>query len=583
MSSTENFPAPPTMWRWGVVAVATAMSALLYLDRFCVSFAEVYIQEDLGLTTQQMSWFISAFFWSYALAQVPSGWFSERYGSRLMMVIYIVSWSVFTGLIGCAYSLAFLILMRLGCGLGQSGAYPTSAGLLRQWMPITARGTASSFVTLGGRLGAWMSPMLTAWLIVMFIPRTSSSQLEPHQVFPEHMGRLCARLSDPQSELGVYLSERLRPEVRTLVAELGAKYRSANPPGAEKVTPLSGTAEQVEQLRAGLNALIQNPEWYDPKVFRNLNLAKEAQGLAKQREKGPSLTEFENERLNRLVLEAALPEGLGKIYVRGWRPVVLVYGFSGLLVALTFWIVVRNTPREHPWCNQAEKELVPLKAPELKADGTKASSLPWGEILTSPGMLLSSFSQFGINVGWLFAVTTLPRYLDQVHHVEIIQRGFLCSLPMVFGMLGMLCGGPLTDYLRHRIGLRWGRSLPMGLTKFVVVGVYVGCMYATDPITTTALICVGSFFTDLGIPAIWAYTQDAGGRATNVVLGFGNMWGNLGAAVAPLIYGWLLTDRPETVHWNSVFVMCAGCYLVSGFAGLLIDATKPIVRETHAV
>ena len=68
------------------------MAFLLYLDRFCVSFAADYIKEDLDLSQAQMSWFLSAFFWSYALAQVPSGWLSDRYGARIMLVIYILSW-----------------------------------------------------------------------------------------------------------------------------------------------------------------------------------------------------------------------------------------------------------------------------------------------------------------------------------------------------------------------------------------------------------------------------------------------------------------------------------------------------------
>ena len=61
----------PTKARYLIVAAATLMSFLLYLDRFCVSFAVDYIRQDLGLTQSQMSWFISSFFWSYALAQVP--------------------------------------------------------------------------------------------------------------------------------------------------------------------------------------------------------------------------------------------------------------------------------------------------------------------------------------------------------------------------------------------------------------------------------------------------------------------------------------------------------------------------------
>src|SRR5689334_15580989 len=82
----------PTRVRHIVVAVATLMSVLLYLDRFCLSFAADYIREDLRLTQSNISWLLSAFSWTYALAQVPSGWLSDRFGPRRMLVLYILSW-----------------------------------------------------------------------------------------------------------------------------------------------------------------------------------------------------------------------------------------------------------------------------------------------------------------------------------------------------------------------------------------------------------------------------------------------------------------------------------------------------------
>ncbi|MBS0262233.1 MAG: MFS transporter, partial [Planctomycetes bacterium] len=94
MTSAESATRASSV-RHLVVAVTIAMSVILYLDRYCVSFAERYIKEDLGLSESQMSWFLSAFFCSYALAQVPSGWLSDRMGSRGVLVLYIVSWSFF--------------------------------------------------------------------------------------------------------------------------------------------------------------------------------------------------------------------------------------------------------------------------------------------------------------------------------------------------------------------------------------------------------------------------------------------------------------------------------------------------------
>ena len=75
-----------TSVRHAILSVLTLMSVLLYLDRFAVGIASEFIREDLHMTQTQMSWFISAFFWSYALCQVPAGWLSDRFGGRVRLM-----------------------------------------------------------------------------------------------------------------------------------------------------------------------------------------------------------------------------------------------------------------------------------------------------------------------------------------------------------------------------------------------------------------------------------------------------------------------------------------------------------------
>src|SRR5262245_18696570 len=180
--SPELPPSPSTHVRWWVVGLATVMAILLYLDRICVSLMERYIVEDLQLSNEQASWFLSAFFWTYALGQVPSGWLSDRFGARRMLALYILSWSLFTGLMGLAGSFLALLTWRSGCGLSQAGAYPTSANLISKWVPFSGRGQASGLVSTGGRIGGFAAPVLTAYLMVAFVPAEERSLLLPEDI-----------------------------------------------------------------------------------------------------------------------------------------------------------------------------------------------------------------------------------------------------------------------------------------------------------------------------------------------------------------------------------------------------------------
>ena len=85
---------------------------------------------------------------------------------------------------------------------------------------------------------------------------------------------------------------------------------------------------------------------------------------------------------------------------------------------------------------------------------------------------------------------------------------------------------------------------------------------------------VVSFSTDVGSSALWAYMQDVGGRCVGSILGWGNMWGNLGAFVASR---YLISLVGQAQNWNVVFLTCAAAFLVSGIAALFVDATIPIV------
>jgi MFS family permease len=148
---------------------------MLYLDRVCI--AEIAkldeFKRSLELNEQQTGAILSAFFLSYALCQMPAGWLSDRFGARRMLPLYIVIWSLCTILTGIATGFAMLITARLLFGVAQAGCYPTASSLIKRWVPVPRRGTASSIVSFGGRLGGAVAPLLTAWLLKDLLPSWS--------------------------------------------------------------------------------------------------------------------------------------------------------------------------------------------------------------------------------------------------------------------------------------------------------------------------------------------------------------------------------------------------------------------------
>lgn len=158
----------PTTVRHRIIGVTMLMAFILYLDRICMGeiVKSVSFNSELGLTKEQIGSVLSAFFFSYALLQVPAGWASDRFGARTTLTLYIVLWSLFTMMTGFMQGFAGLLAARLLCGAAEAGAYPTSMALIRKWIPLSGRASASGMVALGGRIGGTIAPFLTIWMVV---------------------------------------------------------------------------------------------------------------------------------------------------------------------------------------------------------------------------------------------------------------------------------------------------------------------------------------------------------------------------------------------------------------------------------
>jgi sugar phosphate permease len=545
--SRDDSPQRPSSIRYQVVALTTLLSFLLYLDRFCFSFVERYIKEDLGLSDDQTALLVSAFFWAYAVGQVPSGWLGDRYGARLMLALYVLLWSLFTGLIGVLVLFAAVLLFRLGCGLAQAGGYPVSGNILSKWVPFAERGLASSVVALGGRFGGALAPLLTAYLMLAFIPRDLPSRFGSDDILdaPGLWQELRKREETPSSRL------------------------------SETILKSMPDSEDAEQLSDGLNSILARRDLYatiDPKNFALESEASKLGGLPAE-----SLSEAQVERRNRLLLEAAYPKHIRKLYGVGWRGPMVVFGSVGLLAAGLFWVCYRDWPRAHPRCNPEEIALIEGGRPAAATSPHgKVAGLPIRYLVRSRSLWLSSLSQFCTNFGWIFLVVWLPRYLVEAHGVPVAERGWMVFTPACVGIIGMFCGGWLTDRLVQGVGLRWGRRLPMALTRFSAAAAYLACLWLHLPWAVVAALSVVALSVDLGTASVWAFTQDVGGRHVGSVLGWGNMWGSVGAAVSTLVLSRLASEHP-TYGWHAVFLACAAAFVISGMAALGVDATAPII------
>jgi ACS family glucarate transporter-like MFS transporter/ACS family D-galactonate transporter-like MFS transporter len=157
----------PTAVRYLAVTWLTLAAALAYLCRNSISVAESTIRSDLDLSLAQSGWFMGSFFWTYAVFQVPTGWFAERAGTRLALTLFAVSWSVAMIGLAVAPALAMLILAQMVMGIAQAGVFPASCNTIGHWMPLSQRSTGCGVLAAGMQVGAIVASALTGTLMML--------------------------------------------------------------------------------------------------------------------------------------------------------------------------------------------------------------------------------------------------------------------------------------------------------------------------------------------------------------------------------------------------------------------------------
>jgi MFS family permease len=150
---------------WGLVGLLVIVMTISFIDRGNLSVAAPAMVAEMKLSAWAMGLLLSAFFWTYAVFQIVSGWLSDRFEVRWVYMIGFLVWTAATLSTGLASSFAMFLVFRLILGIGESVSYPATSRILAAVVPEKRRGLANSLVDLGARLGPAAGIFLGATLL----------------------------------------------------------------------------------------------------------------------------------------------------------------------------------------------------------------------------------------------------------------------------------------------------------------------------------------------------------------------------------------------------------------------------------
>jgi ACS family hexuronate transporter-like MFS transporter len=151
--------------RWWMMGLLMIGSVINYLTRSTLAVAAPNVLKDLGISTQQYSWIVSAFQGAIML-QPLCGYVMDTIGLKLGFAIFATAWSFICMAHGLAGSWQALFGLRALLGFAEGSANPAGMKATAQWFPAQERGLAGGVFNMGASLGSAIAAPLVAWAIL---------------------------------------------------------------------------------------------------------------------------------------------------------------------------------------------------------------------------------------------------------------------------------------------------------------------------------------------------------------------------------------------------------------------------------
>lgn len=152
-----------------VVTVTAIVCALLEIvDTTIVNVAIKDMQGNLGATTSEIGWVITAYAIGNVIIIPMTSWLSQQFGRRNYFAASIVIFTVCSFLCGNANGITELVIFRFLQGVGGGALLVTSQTIITESYPQEKRGMAQALYGMGVIVGPTLGPPLGGYIIDTF-------------------------------------------------------------------------------------------------------------------------------------------------------------------------------------------------------------------------------------------------------------------------------------------------------------------------------------------------------------------------------------------------------------------------------
>jgi MFS transporter, ACS family, hexuronate transporter len=155
-------------YRWIVVALLFAATAINYVDRQMIGVLKPMLSDEFGWSEGDYATIVFWFQFAYAVGYISFGRVVDLVGARMGYTVAIVIWTISHMAHGLASGVASFAAARFGLGIGESGNFPSGIRAVTDWFPQKERAFAIGIFNAGANIGAIVTPLLVPFLVLTF-------------------------------------------------------------------------------------------------------------------------------------------------------------------------------------------------------------------------------------------------------------------------------------------------------------------------------------------------------------------------------------------------------------------------------
>jgi sugar phosphate permease len=155
-------------YRWVIFSIMCLAYYSVVFHRVSTAVVALDLQRDFGISAGLVGLLASAYFYSYAVAQLPAGLLSDSLGPRKTAGIFLILGGIGSIIFGFAPNVETAVLGRVIVGLGAGMVFAPALKIVSRWFRVNEFVKMNSFFLATGGLGAVSAAeplaMVSGWI-----------------------------------------------------------------------------------------------------------------------------------------------------------------------------------------------------------------------------------------------------------------------------------------------------------------------------------------------------------------------------------------------------------------------------------